>query len=154
MKHLLILVLFMLAGVTVMAQNELKNITLGKSQMAGGTESSGITTTLTYTFISNEAVKMLHIQFKEKPLMLDAKDTIVIFFITHSPYGGSLGGPPVHGVYEDKTSFSAYYRNGSYRVSVNTELEFKRAATYRYKKKKYIAKRKTEIDFDNYNYAP
>ncbi|MFT5819133.1 MAG: hypothetical protein ACI8ZM_000356 [Crocinitomix sp.] len=154
MKHLLILTFLMFCGYTAVAQNELKNILLSKSQMAGGTESSGVSTTLTYTFVSSKTVKMMHIKFEEKPLMLAAKDTLVIFFITHNSYGGSLGGPPVQGQYEEKISFSSYYRSGAYRLSVNTELEFIRAATYRYKKKKHIAKRKTEVDFEQHNYAP
>ncbi len=155
MKSLFILAFLLLGGFTSRAQNELKNIYLSKSEMHGGTESSGISTTLAYTFVSNKAVKMLNISFEETPLLLDANDTLIIFLITHRPYGGTrLNNHSGIGEYEEKKLFTSYYRNSAYRLSVNTESEFKLAATYKYKKKKYIAKRKTEIDMEQQHYAP
>lgn len=156
MKPLFIFIfLILIGGFKSRAQNELVNIHLSKSEMHGGTQSSGVSTTLAYTFVSKKAIKMLNITFEEAPLLLDAKDTLIIYFITHRPYGGiSLDNRSKIGEYQEKKSFASYYRNSAFHLSVNTKSEFKLAATYKYKKKKYVAKRKTEIDMEQQNYAP
>jgi hypothetical protein len=155
MKQILIFTFF-LFGFNTFGQNELENVYLSKSEMHGGTESSGVSTTMAYTYVSKKAIKMLHITLlDDEPLMLTAKDTLIIYFISHRP-GGRIGGDNQDEIEEhkDKTSFKCYYRNGAYHVSVNTESEFIQAANYRYKKKKFVAKRKTKIDSGQSHYAP
>jgi hypothetical protein len=153
MKQLLFIVILILSATSLQAQNELVNIHLSKSVMHGGTSDSGSSIGLAYTFVARKTVKLPNILFEEEKLVLQTKDTLIISFITFRPYQDNrnygIGEQP-----KPKKSFDAYFRNGAYRISVNMEDEFQTAATYLYKKKKCVAKRKTEIDESQEHAAP
>lgn len=153
MKQMLYLVILILGGFSLHAQNELENIYLTKSVMHGGTADSGTSTSHTYTFVAQKTIKLPNILFKEEKLILQANDTLIITLISFSPYQNiqsyDLDEKP-----EPKKTFNAYYSRNSYHISVNMEEEFIAAATYKYKKKQYVAKRKIQIDNSQVHAAP
>jgi hypothetical protein len=153
MKQLLFTLILILGGTSLQAQNELENIHLSKSVMHGGTSDSGSSIGLAYTFVARKAIKLPNILFNEEKLVMQPKDTLIISFISFRPYQDNRS----YGVGEKpkpKKSFDAYFRSGAYRISVNMEEEFLKAATYLYKKKKCVAKRKTDIDESQEHAAP
>ncbi|MDG1914773.1 MAG: hypothetical protein P8I55_09320 [Crocinitomix sp.] len=153
MKQLFFIVILILGVTSLQAQNELVNIHLSKSVMHGGTSDSGSSIGLAYTFVACKTIHLPNILFEGEKLVMQPTDTLIIRFISFRPYQDNhdygAGEKP-----KPKKSFEAYFRSGACRISVNMEEEFITADTYLYKKKEYVAKRKTEIDESQEHAAP
>lgn len=161
MKRFVLLILVFVSTVGlqhVFGQQELANIYLAKTSIAGGTPDGGTSTTRAYTFVAKQKLEMVHVLYEEKALILKKGDTLVINLNSFEPYSRNILNQNDNEVKYEKPKpqkqFDAYFRKNKYYVNTRMDKEFEFARTYKVKGKKHIAQVKTKVDSEQQHAAP
>lgn len=157
MKTFALIILLLLFKLLASAQNELINIHSTYYAMHGGMATSGVSTSITYTFVANEKIIMSYTQTNNIALTLQKGDTLIVHLNSYRPYQNNYLGEEY---YNDNTikileNYSAdKVGKHTYMLSYSLNLEIDKAITYRYNGKEFVAKLKPEFDERQEHYAP